>query len=87
MTLAKLVEKYGSEGRAAGAVALQIEPTTSLDWTWWPEPFRSLVLFKQHQAILRLAAIGAGTSLTRLQEQWHMQDAVDAATEGTEGTT
>lgn len=74
-TVYGLVKKYGNEGKAAGAVALQVEQIPGPAFTKWPEGFRGLVIFKQQTAILRLAAVAAGTSLQRLQQLW--QEASD----------
>ncbi len=77
MTAADLDRKYGSIGRAAGAVALGIEPIEAYDYEMLPESFRSLILFKQQQAILRVAALAADTSVARLQQIWRDQDQED----------
>lgn len=73
-TVRDLVRKYGSEGKAAGAVALGIEKVTVANFVWWPETFRSLILFKQNTALLKLTAIAAGTSLERLHAEWQRQE-------------
>ena len=80
VTVAGLVRRYGSEGTAAGAIALGIEQVPTAAWTKFPESFRSLVLFKQQMAVLKLTAIAAGTSLERLQRLWHEQAATGATT-------
>jgi hypothetical protein len=69
-TIRALVQKYGSDGKAAGAVALGIEQVPARALMNWHESFRSLVLFKQQTGILKLVAVAAGTSLPRLQELW-----------------
>jgi len=75
-----LVKKYGSEGKAAGAVALQIEQVPAMVFMhYWPENFRSLVLFKQQTAILKLVTVAAGTSLERLQRIWEQFEDAAAA--------
>ena len=71
VTLDDLQQKYGSVGKAAGALALGIETMPAGQFMDYPEAFRSLVLYKQNVALIRLAAIAAGTSLQRLQNQWY----------------
>ena len=70
MTLQALLTKYGTHGKAAGALALGIERMDATTFIWLPESFRSLVLFKQQSALLKLTAIAAGTSLERLHAEW-----------------
>lgn len=84
MTLQGLVERYGHEGKAAGAVALQIERLTASEFMLLPENFRSLVLYKQQVALIKLAAVAAQTSLEALQARWYTQDVQQ---EGTHGET
>jgi hypothetical protein len=76
-TIAALIRKYGSEGKAAGAVALGVEKIPGPAFTKWHECFRSLVLFKQQTAILKLAAMAAQTSVPRLQELWRRTEEED----------
>lgn len=73
-----LRHKYGSVGRAAGAVALGIEAIPGEDFCALPENFRSLVAHKRELVLLQLAALAAGTSIQRLQEQWWVLDREEA---------
>ena len=73
-TVRNLVTEYGSLGKAAGAVALGIEPVDADVFIDWPEYFRDLIAYKQNTAILRLVSVAAGTSLSRLQQQWKDRD-------------
>ena len=66
-TLSALVTQFGSEGTAAGAVAIDVVQVPAPAAMKWPEAFRWLVLHKQQHTILGLAALGAGTSTQRLQ--------------------
>jgi hypothetical protein len=74
-TIAGLLRKYSSVGKAAGAVALGIEKVPGPAFAKWTAGFRSLVLYKQQMAILKLCAVNAGTNLARLQELWHIEEA------------
>lgn len=76
-SVAQLVMKYGSEGKAAGAVALEIEKVPAREFLEWPENFRSLVLLKQQRIILRLAGRAAGVPLATLQVAWRQAEDQD----------
>ena len=67
-TLAALVTQFGSEGSAAGAVAIEVVSVPATAAMKWPAPFRWLVLCKQQHALLKLTAPSAGTSLAKLQD-------------------
>ena len=67
MTLHDLTTKYKSVDAAAGAVAIGLVHVTAEDFMWWPESFRTVVLFKQLQVITRLSAVACGTTLEGVQ--------------------
>ena len=74
-TLSALVARFGSEGAAAGAAAIEVVRVPGPAAMRWPEAFRWLVLCKQQHALLRLAAVSAGTSVQRLQAIFREEDA------------
>ncbi len=78
-TLRALVTQFGSEGAAAGAVAIEVVRVPAVAAMKWPPLFHWLVLYKQQQAILKLAALGAGTSLLALQEIFKEQARAEGA--------
>jgi len=84
LTAARLVAKYGSEGKAAGAIALQIERLPGLAYMNLHDGLKSLVIYKQQSALLKLCAIAAGSSLNRLQREWRMREDAEQAAGGTE---